>query len=429
MSVDSHSLLTFFIILLSLIFSLQGIFTLVWMLYAWEDPDYVKQHKSPEEFTSQKFSFTALIPAKNEEKVIQDTIKAVNKISYPDELKETLVLCRIGDEGTIAKAQGAIREINKKNVRLILFNSYPINKPHALNNGLKEAKKEIVTVFDAEDQPHPDIYNIANTLLVREKVDVIQSGIQLINYRSHWFSALNVMEYFFWFKSGLHFFSKFGKVIPLGGNTVFIKRNWLEKIGGWDENCLTEDADIGFRLTKIGAKTRVIYDEKHTTQEETPVDIASFIKQRTRWNQGFLQIFLKNEWSKLPKTRQKITAVYVLLSHQIQTFFLLYIPFAIWFAFTQKMPIIVSLFSFVPFFLFLLQIVTFIVGFYEFTKAYKQKFTFWMLIKIIITFYPFQLLLMISSFRALYRVIFSQNAWDKTLHTNAHRGMVGVSIT
>lgn len=426
--ISLQTILPVFITAFSLVLTIQGIFTLVWMLYAWEDPKDVEKHKSPKKFIKPRLSFTALLPARHEEKVIKDTIKAVNGINYPNHLKEVLVLCREDDQGTIKKAQEAIEELGQKNIRLIVFNSFPINKPHGLNYGLKEAKNGVITIFDAEDEPHPDIYNIVNTVMIRDKVDVVQSGVQLMNYRSHWFSALNVMEYFLWYKSGLHFFLRIGGVTPLGGNTVFFKKQWLDKIGGWDKNCLTEDADIGIKLILAGAKIRVIYDEQHSTQEETPTSVAGFIKQRTRWNQGFLQIFMKGDWVKLPKLRQKFVTLYVLLSPLIQALLLLYIPVAIWVAFTQKMPMLVSLFSFVPLYLFLLQILVYIVGLYEFAKAYKLEFPFWIPFKVLLTFYPYQFMLMFSSFRAFYRTVFSKNGWEKTFHSNGHREMSKLSF-
>ena len=421
---SAQILLVTFVTLLSIILTSHGIFTLVWMLYAWEDPENAERHKSPKELVPPKFSFTALIPARHEGAVIKDTIETVSAINYPNSLKETLILCREDDTETIAKAQETIARLGQKNIRLVTFNSFPINKPHSLNQGLKEANNEIIAIFDAEDEPSPAIYNIINTVLLQEKTDIVQSGVQLMNYRSHWFSTLNVMEYYFWFKSALHFFTRVGGVSPLGGNTVFFKKGWLEKIGGWDENSLTEDADIGFRLASAGAGVKVVYDEQYVTKEETPPNLASFIRQRTRWNQGFLQIFLKGDWKRLPTLRQRLFAVYTLLSPGIQTVLLLYLPIAIWVVFTQKLPIIVSLFSFIPLLLLLLQIVVFVVGLYEFTKAYNLKFPFWMPLKIIFTFYPFQLLLMVSSLRAFYRIAFSYNGWEKTAHTNAHRKMV-----
>ncbi len=409
------------IIFFSLILAVQSIVTLFWMLYTWEDQTKAGAHRSPAELVKPYYSFTALLPARHEEKVIQDTIEAINRINYPQELKEILVICRSDDTGTIAKARETINRLGNRHIRLVIFDDLPINKPHGLNKGLREAGNDIVTIFDAEDEPHPDIYRIVNTVLIRDKVDVVQSGVQLMNFRSYWFSTLNVLEYFFWFKSGLHFFTNVGKVCPLGGNTVFFKREWLEKIGGWDETCLTEDADVGIRLTLAGAKIKVIYDEKHVTQEETPHDVKSFVRQRTRWDQGFLQILRKTDWKKLPNLRQKLMAAYILLSPEISAFLFFYIPFALVIAFTQKLPVFVSFLSYIPFYLFVFQLIVCGIGIYEFTKVYQLKSPFWMPFKVMLSFYPYQFLLMFSSFRAGYRLFLNQIGWEKTAHTNIHR--------
>ncbi len=255
----------------------------------------------------------------------------------------------------------------------------------------------------------------------KEKSDIVQSGIQLVNFNSHWFSALNVLEYFFWFKSGLLFFSQIGKVTPLGGNTVFIKKRLLEKIDGWDEDCLTEDADIAIRATLAGAKTSVIYDERHTTHEETPPDVAGFIRQRTRWNQGFLQIIFKGYWLQLPSLRQKLTALYIFLSPFTECLAFIYLPVGLWIVFTQKIPEGLALFSFIPFYLLLLQIAVLGLGFIEFLEGYHFKFLPIYLFKLLASYYPYQLLLMVSSFRAIGRAATNLTAWEKTTHVNAHR--------
>jgi len=72
-----------------------------------------------------------------------------------------------------------------------------------------------------------------------------------MNHRSSWFSARNALEYYFWFKSRLHLHSRIG-FIPLGGNTVFVRRPLLEAAGGWDNDCLAEDCDLGARLSARG---------------------------------------------------------------------------------------------------------------------------------------------------------------------------------
>ncbi len=409
------------VITFSILLSLQNLFTLIWMLYGWSGPDSENLISSPKQFLPPSLSFTALLPARHEEKVIGDTIRALNNVNYPKELTEVLVLCRIDDVKTIDKVKEIIAELKNKNIKLVTFDSDPINKPHALNIGLKNATSQIVTIFDAEDEPHPDLYNVINTVMVREGVDIVQSGVQLMNYESKWFSALNVLEYYFWFKSGLHFFSKFCSAAPLAGNSVFLKRSWLNQVGGWDENCLTEDADIGVRLELAGATVRVIYDEEYVTREETPTDAQSFVKQRTRWNQGFIQILLKGNWLHLVKLRQKLVSLYIFTAPLINGVLLVYIPLGFFVAMTQKLPLFLTLLSYSPMYLMLVQLSIYVIGIYKFTKEYKKRFSLSLVIHLIITYYPYQFLLAIASFRAIFRELFGVAAWEKTKHINNHR--------
>ncbi len=418
-----------FILAVSVLLTIQGLFTLVWMLYAWNDTANTSTNTTPfKNFRKPETDFTILLPAREEENVIKDTIKALDRINYPDHLKEILILCRIDDQKTIAKAFEALNEIGKDNIRLVTFSGKIINKPYALNQGLKAAKNSVIGIFDAEDEPHPDILNVINTTMVDDKADVVQSGVQLMNYRDKWFSALNVLEYFFWFKSGLHFFNKFGQVSPLGGNTVFIRKKLLKKIGGWDDQSLTEDADVGIRLYPLGSKVKILYDGKYSTREETPSDVKSFIKQRTRWNLGFLQIVLKGHWSRLPKIRQKMVAVYILLSPFFNMFYLLYIPIGIYAAVFNKISVYLAIVSFIPFYLFVFQMLINIIGIYSFTKTYRLKFNLLLPLRILLTFYPYQLLLYYSSFRAVLRYFANNLNWEKTLHKNNHRTMKNAEI-
>src|SRR5262245_32067749 len=272
------------------------------MVYAWDEPASARRMRAPESFVEPTLSFTVMLPARHEEEVIQTTIGRVVSANYPADLVQTLVVCSADDTGTILKARQkveALQRAGREGVDVVVFDDKPINKPHGLNTALAHATRDIVTVFDAEDDVHPEIFNVINTVMQQEPVNVVQAGVQLMNYRDKWYSTLNVLEYFFWFKSALHFFARFGS-IPLGGNTVFFRRQVLEAVGGWDEQNLTEDADIGIRLSSRGVAARVVYDDRYVTREETPPSLGQFIKQRTRWSQGFLQTLGKGEWKSMP---------------------------------------------------------------------------------------------------------------------------------
>lgn len=422
MQISVDSIIIAGLLILSALMVCQSIFSLYLMMYGWEDVDRIEKDKLPEQYAQPKYSFSALVPVRHEEHVIGDTIRAVAKINYPEHLKETLIIVRVDDEKTRARAEQVIKQLNKPNVKLVLFGDLPINKPHSLNIGLSHATKDVVVIFDAEDQPSRAIYSIANTQMLSKNLDVLQSGVQLMNFKSNWFSTLNVLEYFFWFKSALHYFAKQG-IIPLGGNTVFFKRNLLNKTGGWDEECLTEDADIGIRMSAAGAKIGVTYDERHTTQEETPHSLESFIKQRTRWNQGFMQILMKGDWKALPTLLQRLLAVYILVIPQLQVFFLLMLPVSIFLAFVLNLPVLFAMITFIPLLLLILQLVAYNIGLYEFTKGYGVKYPITVPFVVFLSFYPYLLLLGISALRSLIRIVTKNSDWEKTMHLNAHRSV------
>lgn len=419
------SLFSLFILLFSILIGVQAAYTDILMLYAWEDKKRNALSHVQLPFEKPHFSFTILLPARHEEAVIQDTIQRVVDLNYPWELKQIIVIVEGSDLGTIAQATERISQLRKQgvfNVRLVTYCTLPINKPHGLNVGLSQAKGDIVTIFDAEDAPHKDILQIVNSAMWRKRSNVIQCGVQLMNYADHWFSALNVLEYFFWFKSRMHYYASTG-MVPLGGNTVFIKRNLLQRFGGWDQYCLTEDADIGIRLSASGERIDVIYDDRYVTQEETPVSVDQFIRQRTRWNQGFLQVLAKGDWKRLPTGMQQFLALYTLCFPLYQALMMLFIPVSLGAMFFVKLPILVTLISVLPFYMLAGQYVISLIGLYEFTSVHGLRPSLFTPLKLLLTFLPYQWLLSYSALRATWRHSHGINTWEKTTHIGAHRGL------
>ncbi len=411
------------ILVLSIVLSVQAAYTVYIMLYTWDQPEAHEAAKAPRPFKEPTLSFTVLLPARHEEDVIQDTIQRVVQANYPKRLMEILVICESGDEGTIRKATEKIDELRRQgieNARLEVFEDRPINKPHGLNYGLPRSSYQVVTIFDAEDEIHPEIFNIVNTVMLNEQVKVVQCGVQLMNYASSWYSTLNVLEYFFWFKSRLHYHAHLG-MIPLGGNTVFFAREVIEKLGGWDETNLTEDADIGIRISANREKVRVVYDDEYVTKEETPPTLDHFIRQRARWSQGFLQTLKKGAWRKLPTLEQQIMACYTLGFPIAQAVLALYVPVSLWMMFTTKVPVPVAIVLLAPAYLAVTHYAVSVVGLYEFADAHGLAPSFKTPFVMLLSYFPYQWVLAYAAFRASLREIRGINNWEKTAHIGAHR--------
>lgn len=404
-----------------ILMTIQALFNIRLLLYIWEEPQQAWLNSAPTIYREPRLSFTILLPAYHEEDVFAYTLQKVYDLNYPKKLVQVIALLREHDTGTIKVAQEKLNQLRAPNVQLLVTSDKHGGKPHQLNLGLRMAKGDIVTIFDAEDEPHPDILQVINATFLTEPVDVVQSGVQLMNHNTKWFCFLNVLEYFFWFKSALHFFARCG-MTPLGGNTVFVKRELMQRLGGWDHTTLTEDADLGIRLCIAKARVRILYDDEFVTKEETPNTIEQFIKQRTRWNQGFIQILFAGHWMKLEKLSQKMLALYVLILPELQAFFTVLIPISILMFFFFKMPVWMAILTFLPLYCLIFSVFISLAGLHEFVKVHHRKWKWSEAFTLLLAFIPYQLLLGIGAVRAVLRQMRGASNWEKTAHIGQHRG-------
>ena len=419
-----------FILTTTLVLLVQGLFFSSAMLYSWKDPSTLLAVAPPRlVFGKPRRKFSLLVPARFEEGVIKQTILACSRINYPKDQYEVIVITRNDDPATKEKVVEAMRECKDCDVRLLTCDELPINKSKSLNAGLFEAKYPLVGVFDAEDEPHPDLLTAIDTFLDQNPgTDVVQSGVQLVNVASTWFSAIACLEYYFWFKSVLPLFSFLGST-PLGGNTVFFKKYALLRVGGWDEYCLTEDAEIGMRLAAAGFRIRMIYDGALATLEETPPSSDSFVRQRTRWIQGYLQTAAKGYWAKQKSPAKRWLSLYLLLQpavHEILAIAFVVGPAASLF---MRAPLILTYAAFLPLFFLALQMGSMIIGLAHLKRNHRLNFPRRLYLQLVASYFPYQFLITFSFVRAVKRILTAQTGWEKTVHYDLHRQFLfGVNV-
>jgi cellulose synthase/poly-beta-1,6-N-acetylglucosamine synthase-like glycosyltransferase len=405
------------LVLLALALTAIASATLWWMLHAWRDPETYRATGFAGESGLPNVSFSLLVPARHEQAVLGETLEQLERLDYP--AFEVIVVVGHDDPETAAVAQAAARR-SPDRLRVVVDESWPKNKPKALNAALPFCKGEITGVFDAEDEVDIRLLRTVDRSFGATGADVVQGGVQLVNYRSSWYSLRNCLEYFFWFRSRLHLQERH-RFIPLGGNTVFVRTNVLRSVGGWDATCLAEDCELGVRLSALGAGVSVCYDPHLVTREETPETLFSLFKQRTRWNQGFLQVLRKGEWRRLPMRRQRLLARYTLAQPFLQAFAGVGIPLAIITAVAAKPPVGVALITFLPAAPTLAMVVFEAVGFREFCRVYyeRPRLTDYLRLALGTPFY--QLVLSAAACRAVLRELRGERGWEKTPHSGAHR--------
>jgi cellulose synthase/poly-beta-1,6-N-acetylglucosamine synthase-like glycosyltransferase len=155
-----------------------------------------------------------------------------------------------------------------------------------MNYALPFCTGEIVGIYDAEDRPDPaQIRAVVEPLRhAPPEVACVQGFLDFYNSDRNWLSRCFTLEYAIWFRVVLLGVQRLGLPIPLGGTTVFFRRNVLEKIGAWDAHNVTEDADLGMRLARFGYRCDMIAS---TTWEEANCRVRPWIRQRSRWLKGY----------------------------------------------------------------------------------------------------------------------------------------------
>src|SRR5260370_17132625 len=144
----------------------QAIFSIRLRRYVWEEAERSGMNSVTTVYREPRLSFTILLPAYHEEDLFADTIQKVYDLNYPKNLVQILPLLREHDTGTINVTQEKLKQLRAPNVELLVTTDKHTGKPHQLNLGLKVARCDIVTLFHAHYDPHPDIFIIIHPNII-----------------------------------------------------------------------------------------------------------------------------------------------------------------------------------------------------------------------------------------------------------------------
>jgi len=414
-SLRSGSFLYLLYVGVSLVLAAIAWTTLVWMVNAWRTPAALVESGLSGAALAPAHSFSLIVPARHEEVVLEATLTRLMATDHPD--FEVLVVVGDDDPGTREVAE-RVADHDPHRLRVIVDASRPKSKPKALNAALPYCTGAITGVFDAEDDVHPALLQRVDQCFQRTDADVVQAGVQLMNFRSSWLTVRNVLEYYFWFRSRLHFHARQG-FIPLGGNTVFIRTEVLRSVSGWDPECLAEDCELGVRLSALGGRTAVFYEPELVTREECPPTLRAFSRQRTRWNQGYLQTLSKGYWRRLP-LRQRALGVYTLAMPYLMAVVWLTIPVAIATALVVKAPVAITLISFLPALPMLSMLAVEVAGLRDFCRTYGERASARDYGRLVMGLLPYQAVLAFAAVRAVARELRGDRGWEKTAHMGLH---------
>jgi glycosyltransferase involved in cell wall biosynthesis len=212
-------------------------------------------------------------------------VRRLERLDYPRDLLDVVLV--------VEQTDGLTRDVLAAAalppwMRVVAVPDGPVRtKPRALNYAMDLCRGSIIGVYDAEDAPEPGQIRkvVQHFRAAGPEVACLQGALDFYNPRANWMSRCFALEYAGWFRVVLPGLARMGLPVPLGGTTLFFRRDVLERLGGWDAHNVTEDADLGMRLARQGFVTELV---DTVTHEEACCHPWPWVKQRSRWIKGYM---------------------------------------------------------------------------------------------------------------------------------------------
>ncbi len=230
--------------------------------------------------------YSVIVPLYHEGRVLEKLIASLAALDYPIDRLDVLLMLEDDDADTHAALArlalpACIRVVSLPDVA-------PRTKPKACQAALELALGRYVTIYDAEDVPHPQ--QLKQAVLAFEAAPgttaCLQAPLLINNARDSWLSRQFALEYAVQFLVMVPGLARLGLPIALGGTSNHFRTDVLRAVGGWDPYNVTEDTDLGMRLSAYGYTCGYL---PFATFEEAPNRFDVWVRQRSRWIKGYMQ--------------------------------------------------------------------------------------------------------------------------------------------
>jgi cellulose synthase/poly-beta-1,6-N-acetylglucosamine synthase-like glycosyltransferase len=277
--------------------------TVIWFMVGYQALLFFKGHRYylqtrrsgpfvPSVVDSDLPGVSVLVPCHNEEVVISNTIRALLALEYPARLIEILII----DDGSSDRTAEIARQFTsdpRLQLLQVPINSAAKGKAGALNFALAYASHPILAIYDADNCPAPGALRPLVEALVQDSTLGAAIGIyRCLNRRRNLLTKLVNVEgigYQWIVQAGRWRLMRF---TSLPGTNYVIRRSLLERLGGWDQSALSEDAELTLRIYEVGYFIMLV--PASVSWEQEPETIGTWFRQRHRWVRGNNYVFKRH---------------------------------------------------------------------------------------------------------------------------------------
>ncbi|MET9903543.1 glycosyltransferase [Streptomyces sp. NPDC006446] len=228
---------------------------------------------------------TVIVPAYNEKECIANTLRSLAKSTHPIEII-------VVDDGSEDNTSEIAESLGMPNVRVIRQEN--AGKPAALNNGVRNARYDIVVMMDGDTVFEPDAVHQLVQPFADPEIGAVAGNAKVGN-RNTMIGAWQHIEYVMGFNLDRRMYDLLRCMPTIPGAIGAFRRDAVLEVGGMSEDTLAEDTDITIAMHRAG--WRVVYQEHAKAWTEAPGSLKQLWSQRYRWSYGTMQALWKHRKS------------------------------------------------------------------------------------------------------------------------------------
>jgi cellulose synthase/poly-beta-1,6-N-acetylglucosamine synthase-like glycosyltransferase len=235
------------------------------------------------------------VPAHNEPpEMVKETLRSLLRLDYP---RYEIVV--IDDNTDDERLWRPVEEwCARHRVKFAHLENWPGYKSGALNYALRrltDPQAEIIGVVDSDYQIEPGFLRRCAPPFVDPWIGFVQSPQDYRGWEHARYYRRLYYSYKYFFAVSQPSRNEHDGAI-FAGTMGLIRRVALDELGGWDEWCITEDAEISLRLLRAG--WHGLHVDETWGRGIMPLTFEALKGQRYRWCFGGIQI-LRMHWRSL----------------------------------------------------------------------------------------------------------------------------------
>jgi cellulose synthase/poly-beta-1,6-N-acetylglucosamine synthase-like glycosyltransferase/spore germination protein YaaH/peptidoglycan/xylan/chitin deacetylase (PgdA/CDA1 family) len=243
----------------------------------------------PAEIASYRPKVAVLIPAYNEEKVIERTVRAALNSNYPN--LRVIVIDDGSRDRTLDVARAAFTREEAEG-RVLILTKPNAGKAEALNFGIEHIlDAELFVGIDADTIIAHDAVSRLVPHFINPKVGAIAGNAKVGNRVNLW-TRWQALEYITSQNFERRALDVLGAVSVVPGAIGAWRVSAVREAGCYQTDTVAEDADLTMALLRRGY--RVEYEDMALAYTEAPTNANGLMRQRFRWSFGILQAVYKH---------------------------------------------------------------------------------------------------------------------------------------